>query len=96
LILITALLTTYLVIDYFPSLCACILYVFVICYLFVDQIAWLFNLRGSDVTFNPVVTAYAVVLPAPGSVFLFMDDSKVTIDVAKHLNNNKIVLRPYW
>ena len=29
----------------------------------LDAIAWLFNVRGSDVAYNPVVIAYAVVTP---------------------------------
>lgn len=27
----------------------------------LDEIAWLFNLRGSDVEFNPVFFAYAII-----------------------------------
>lgn len=27
----------------------------------LDEIAWLFNLRGSDILFNPVFFAYAII-----------------------------------
>src|SRR5690606_28030702 len=38
----------------------------------LDSIAWLFNIRGRDVAFNPVSIAYAVVT-ADGAT-LFIDD----------------------
>jgi Xaa-Pro aminopeptidase len=41
----------------------------------LDSIAWLFNMRGSDVEFNPVVIAYALI--AERSAWLFIDRTKV-------------------
>jgi Xaa-Pro aminopeptidase len=49
----------------------------------LDAIAWLFNIRGQDVPFNPVTIAYAVV--GMGAAYLFMDSVKVTNDVRRHL-----------
>jgi hypothetical protein len=50
-----------------------------------DSIAWLFNIRGSDVSYTPVVLAYAIIhRDGPGE--LFVDASKVPEDVAAHLN----------
>ena len=44
---------------------------------FVHQIAWLFNLRGSDILCNPVFFAYAVVLKdGPTTLFVRRPDSK--------------------
>ena len=44
---------------------------------FVHQIAWLFNLRGSDILCNPVFFAYAVVLrEGPTTLFVRRPDSK--------------------
>ena len=37
-----------------------------------DSIAWLFNIRGSDVAHNPVALAFAIV-PASGKPELFVD-----------------------
>ncbi|RMX57679.1 hypothetical protein pdam_00005020 [Pocillopora damicornis] len=66
----------------------------------LDEIAWLFNLRGSDVTFNPVFFAYAIItqdekriaqenLTKNSKCFiacsLFIDDSKLNKAVSKHL-----------
>ncbi len=50
-----------------------------------DSIAWLLNIRGSDVPHNPVVLAYAVV-PVKGKPELFVDPAKLTVDSKKHLS----------
>ncbi|XP_027057232.1 xaa-Pro aminopeptidase 1-like [Pocillopora damicornis] len=67
----------------------------------LDEIAWLFNLRGSDVTFNPVFFAYAII--TQDEVSLFIDDSKLNKAVSKHLgldsendnNQTKVTVCPY-
>lgn len=41
----------------------------------LDEIAWLFNLRGSDVSYNPVFLSYATVSGAGAK--LFVDEAKV-------------------
>jgi Xaa-Pro aminopeptidase len=43
----------------------------------LDQIAWLFNLRGSDVPYNPVFLSYAIV--TPDKAMLFTDAPNVTV-----------------
>nr|XP_002736408.1 PREDICTED: xaa-Pro aminopeptidase 1-like [Saccoglossus kowalevskii] len=53
----------------------------------LDEIAWLFNLRGSDVQFNPVFYSYAVI--SKDSVNLFIDEAKIDNAVRKHLNSNE-------
>ncbi|KAG2104416.1 peptidase M24, structural domain-containing protein [Suillus discolor] len=40
----------------------------------LDEVAWLFNLRGTDIDFNPVFFAYAVVTPT--EAILFMNDAQ--------------------
>ncbi|KAJ2162858.1 hypothetical protein GGF46_000240 [Coemansia sp. RSA 552] len=57
----------------------------------LDEIAWLFNLRGSDIDFNPVFFAYAVV--TKDDVTLYIDDVKVTDKVREHLDG--ITIKPY-
>lgn len=49
----------------------------------LDAIAWLLNIRGSDVEFNPVAIAYAIVTRK--KAMLFIDQSKVSVDVRKAL-----------
>ncbi|KAL2490535.1 Metallopeptidase M24 family protein [Abeliophyllum distichum] len=59
----------------------------------LDEIAWLLNLRGSDVPHSPVMYAYFVV--EIDGAKLFIDDAKVTPEVMNHLKNAGIELRPY-
>ncbi len=49
----------------------------------LDSIAWLFNIRGSDVDFNPVVIAHAVVTAKNAT--LYVDPAKVPPALAKKL-----------
>ncbi len=49
----------------------------------LDAIAWLFNLRGSDVEFNPVFIAYAIV--DKKNAYLFVREDKLNDKVRKHL-----------
>lgn len=55
----------------------------------LDDIAWLFNLRGSDVDYCPVFLAYTVI--RMDEVLLFADKSEVSL----YLKENKVTLRPY-
>ena len=59
----------------------------------LDDIAWLFNLRGSDVSYNPVFIAFALI--GPNSVSLFVDSKKVSEDVRGSLEQDGIVLFEY-
>ena len=43
----------------------------------LDDIAWLLNLRGSDIQYNPVFFSYTVV--TPDRVFLFVNEGQVCI-----------------
>lgn len=45
----------------------------------LDEIAWLLNLRGSDIAFNPVFFAYCIV--TIDDVVLFVDKEKLTPEV---------------
>ncbi|MHB8080441.1 MAG: aminopeptidase P family protein [Candidatus Krumholzibacteriia bacterium] len=58
----------------------------------LDTIAWLFNVRGADVDFNPVVIAYAVVLEKEAR--LFIDPRKITPELTKALKRD-VKLLPY-
>ncbi|XP_071505473.1 xaa-Pro aminopeptidase 1-like [Diadema antillarum] len=60
----------------------------------LDEIAWLFNLRGSDIEYNPVFFAYAVI--TMDSVHLFVEDNKLTGAVREHLNTgHEVTLHSY-
>lgn len=67
----------------------------------LDDIAWLLNLRGADIPFNPVFFAFALLsLNSPeateANVILFVDPTKATsADVKAHLDALKVVIKPY-
>jgi Xaa-Pro aminopeptidase len=50
----------------------------------LDEVAWLFNLRGSDIIYNPVFFSYAII--TTDSVNLFLDFDKLTEKVRSHLS----------
>lgn len=58
----------------------------------LDEIAWLFNLRGSDIPYNPVFFSYAAVTHE--SATIYVDSAKITPDVKQHLNG-KVTIKPY-
>ncbi|KAI9314514.1 peptidase M24, structural domain-containing protein [Dichotomocladium elegans] len=58
----------------------------------LDEIAWLFNLRGSDVECNPVFNSYALVTQT--EAFLYVEPAKVDDAVKEHLGNH-VTLKPY-
>lgn len=58
----------------------------------LDAIAWLFNLRGSDVDYNPVFIANAAVTPS--DAILFVDETKLTDRAREHLAGI-VQVRPY-
>lgn len=59
----------------------------------VDDIAWLFNLRGADVHYNPVFLAHALV--EPQGTTLFVADGKVNAALAAKLAIDGVKLAPY-
>ena len=58
----------------------------------LDQIAWLFNIRGSDVEYNPLAVSYAIVTDRGAS--LFVDPRKVGKTVRARLMG-KAVIKAY-
>ncbi|KIP01838.1 hypothetical protein PHLGIDRAFT_32417 [Phlebiopsis gigantea 11061_1 CR5-6] len=58
----------------------------------LDEVAWLFNLRGSDIDFNPVFFAYAVI--TQDTATLFVDPSQINDSVRKHLGED-VDVKPY-
>src|SRR5262249_50072471 len=52
----------------------------------LDSIAWLLNIRGSDVDRTPVTLSF-VIARADGTADLFIEDAKVTPELRAHLGN---------
>lgn len=59
----------------------------------LDDIAWFFNIRGNDVSFNPVVIAFALV--EEDKVSLFVDEDKLTDETRSYFDNQHISIAPY-
>jgi Xaa-Pro aminopeptidase len=59
----------------------------------LDDIAWLTNLRGADVPYNPVFLAHALIEPARAT--LFIGDGKVPAALVAQLAADGVTLAPY-
>lgn len=59
----------------------------------LDDIAWLFNIRGRDVKSNPVVLSYAVI--SIDSVYLFIDKNKIGEDIRAELSKENVQIKGY-
>lgn len=59
----------------------------------LDDIAWLFNIRGNDVSYNPVVIAYALV--DEDGATLFIAPKKCTAETSKYLKENSVKVLDY-
>ena len=59
----------------------------------LDEIAWLLNIRGNDVEYNPVVISYAVL--QPDKCTLFVDPAKIDSSAQNYLDFNNIDIKPY-
>ncbi|RLD64586.1 MAG: aminopeptidase P family protein [Bacteroidetes bacterium] len=58
----------------------------------LDDIAWLFNIRGNDVKYNPVVISYALI--TLDNAFLFIDKN-LDDDIKETFKKNNITILPY-
>lgn len=59
----------------------------------LDEVAWLYNVRGNDVAYSPVVHAYAIV--TVDSAFFYVDKRKVNSEVQSYMVENGIDVREY-
>ncbi len=59
----------------------------------LDEIAWLLNIRGNDVAFNPVVVSFVVL--ENDKCTLFVDANKVDSPAQNYLDFNNIDVQPY-
>ncbi|WP_053186034.1 aminopeptidase P family protein [Pseudomonas thivervalensis] len=59
----------------------------------LDDIAWLFNLRGADVSFNPVFVSFALISEQQATLFVALD--KVDAALRAVLEQDGVTLRDY-
>lgn len=59
----------------------------------LDEVAWTFNIRGTDVAYNPVVISYAFV--SEKESVLFVNLKKIPAEIAEHLKKEGVTLADY-
>lgn len=59
----------------------------------LDEVAWLTNLRGCDVEYNPVVVSYMIV--TLDSAVIYVDENKLTAEVRDYLYSQGIAVAGY-
>jgi Xaa-Pro aminopeptidase len=59
----------------------------------LDAIAWTFNLRGSDIPYNPLAIAFSII--TPNDAVLYLTDSPLSSAVSNHLASANVSVRPY-
>ena len=59
----------------------------------LDDIAWLLNIRGSDIAYTPVVLCYAIIML--DSVHLFINDTRLSEEIKRKFAHNNILLHSY-
>lgn len=59
----------------------------------LDEVAWLFNLRGSDIKYSPLFYCYAFI--TADKAILYIDESKVDKAVSEHLTASGVSVKTY-
>ena len=59
----------------------------------LDEVAWTFNIRGTDVAYNPVVISYAFI--SEKESVLFVNPKKIPAEIAEHLKKEGVTLADY-
>lgn len=59
----------------------------------LDEVAWLFNLRGNDIPYNPVFFSYAVVTDDEAT--LYIDSAKLDQESRSYLAESSVTVKPY-
>lgn len=59
----------------------------------LDEIAWLFNIRGNDVVHNPVVLSYAMITES--KAFFYVNPATLSDETKTSLEQDGVILRPY-
>lgn len=58
-----------------------------------DDIMWLLNIRGNDISFSPLVISFALI--GPDQVLLFADEEKIPGKMKAAFDRDNVVILPY-
>jgi len=59
----------------------------------LDDIAWLFNIRGNDIEYNPVTLSYALI--TVDQAIFYVDNSKVNEEISEKLKSEGVIIKEY-
>lgn len=59
----------------------------------LDEIAWLYNIRGNDIAYNPVITAFSIIQDQKAT--LYIASHKITPELASTLEREHVSLANY-
>lgn len=59
----------------------------------LDEIAWTFNFRGTDIQYNPVAIAYAII--SPNNAVLYINKNKLSNEMQKEFATDNIAIKKY-
>lgn len=59
----------------------------------LDEIAWTLNIRGTDISYNPVVTSFLFI--SNSEIHLYIDPEKLTKEIRDYFANHDIKIFPY-
>ncbi len=59
----------------------------------LDDIAWLYNIRGNDVSYVPVVISYSII--TYDKAYWFVDKNKVSAEIEQELNSDGVIVEDY-
>lgn len=59
----------------------------------LDDIAWLYNIRGNDISYNPVVLSYSII--KEDKAFIYIDGKKISNEVKRELEEDNIFIKGY-
>ena len=59
----------------------------------LDDIAWTFNLRGADISYNPVFMSFALVTGS--EIMLYIDSAKIATELRQKLGTEGIAIKEY-
>lgn len=59
----------------------------------LEDIAWVTNLRGGDIAYNPIFLAYMLIGEKQST--LFVDQSKISVEIKRELEKDSVILKDY-
>lgn len=59
----------------------------------LEDVAWLFNIRGNDIVNTPIAYSYALI--DKDTTYLYIDKTKLDKTINKELDKNKVIVKEY-